>query len=97
MAFQSTTKFLPGSSWIPGSLLFITNKFGDLSLQEPDAREAIKSGTGCLPLAPVQVGLVNKAPLGHGLSELGKMNSDPAGDKADHTLAILAVTTDPIY
>jgi hypothetical protein len=32
MAFQSTTKFLPGSRWVLGSLLFITDKFEDLSL-----------------------------------------------------------------
>jgi hypothetical protein len=25
------------------------------------------------------------------------MGSDPAGDKADHTLAVLVATTDPIY
>jgi hypothetical protein len=28
---------------------------------------------------------------------MGKMDSDPTGDKADHTLAILAAVTDPIY
>jgi hypothetical protein len=32
MAFQSTTKFLLGSRWVLGSLLFIGNKFGDLNL-----------------------------------------------------------------
>jgi hypothetical protein len=32
MAFQSTTKFLPGSRWVLGSHLFIVDKFGDLSL-----------------------------------------------------------------
>jgi hypothetical protein len=33
MAFQSTTKFLPGSRWILGSLLFIADKFGDLNFR----------------------------------------------------------------
>jgi hypothetical protein len=32
MAFQSTTKFLPSSRWFPGSLEFLTDKFGNLSL-----------------------------------------------------------------
>jgi hypothetical protein len=53
MVFQSTTKFLPGSRWVVRSLLFIANKFGDLSLQEPESREVIGSDTGRLPLALV--------------------------------------------
>jgi hypothetical protein len=53
MAYQSTTKFLPGSRWFLGSLQFITNKFGDLTRQEPKSRRIIGSGTGRLPLAPV--------------------------------------------
>jgi hypothetical protein len=32
MAFQSSSKFLPGSRWVLGSLLFIADKFGDLHL-----------------------------------------------------------------
>jgi hypothetical protein len=32
MVYQSTTKFLPGSRWFRGSLQFITDKFGDLTL-----------------------------------------------------------------
>jgi hypothetical protein len=32
MAFQSTTKFLPGSRWVLGSFLFIADMFEDLSL-----------------------------------------------------------------
>jgi hypothetical protein len=54
-------------------------------------------GTGCLPLAPVRVGLINDTELRHRLNELGKMDPDPAGDKADHILAVLAATTDPIH
>jgi hypothetical protein len=32
MAFQSTIKFLPGSRWVLRSLLFIVDKFRNLSL-----------------------------------------------------------------
>jgi hypothetical protein len=53
MAFQSTTKFLPGSRWVLGSLLFIADKFGELILQEPESPEVIGSGSGRLPLALV--------------------------------------------
>jgi hypothetical protein len=53
MAFQSTTKFLPGLRWVLGSLLFIGDKFGDLNLQEHESQEVIGSGTGRLPPAPV--------------------------------------------
>jgi hypothetical protein len=61
MAYQSTTKFLPGSRWFPGSLQFITDMFGDLILQEPESHEVIGSGTDHLPPAPVQVSLINEA------------------------------------
>jgi hypothetical protein len=61
MVFQSTTKFLPGSRWVLGFLLFVAGKFEDLSLQEPELREVTRSGTGRLPLAPVQVGPINEA------------------------------------
>jgi hypothetical protein len=97
MVFQSTTKLLPSSRWFLGSLLFITDKFGYLSLQEPELREVIGSGTDRLSPASVRVSLINEAQLGHGLSELGRVDLDPPGDKADHTLVILAATTDPIY
>jgi hypothetical protein len=39
MVFQSTTKFLLGSRWVLGSLLFVADKFGDLSLQELESLE----------------------------------------------------------
>jgi hypothetical protein len=71
--------------------------FEDLTLQEPESREVVGSGTNRLPPAPVRVSLVNEAQLGHGLSELGKMDTDPMRDKADNTLAILVATIDPIY
>jgi hypothetical protein len=67
MAFQSTTKFLPGSRWFLDSLEFLTGKFGDLSLHEPEMSEVTGSGTGHLPPALVRVGLVNEAQLRHRL------------------------------
>jgi hypothetical protein len=42
MAFQSTTKFLPGSRWFLSSLEFLTDKFGNLILQEPELRKAVR-------------------------------------------------------
>jgi hypothetical protein len=53
MVFQSTTKFLPGSRWFLGSLLFIADKFGDMNLQGPESREVVRSGTGHLPATSV--------------------------------------------
>jgi hypothetical protein len=99
MAFQPTTKFFPDSRWVFGSLLFGADKFGDLSLQEPESLEVTMSGTDHLPPAPVRVSFINKAQLRHGSIELGggKMNSDPLGDKVDHNLASSIATTDPIY
>jgi hypothetical protein len=97
MVFQSTTKFVPGSRWFLGSFLFIAEKFGDLNLQEPESREVIGSGTSHLPPAPVWVDLINEAQLRHGPIKLGKTDPDPSGDKADHTPAVMAATTDPIY
>jgi hypothetical protein len=97
MEFQLTTKFLPGSRWFLGSLLFITDMFGDLSLQEPESCKVIRSGTGRLPPTSVQVSLINEAQLGHRLSKLGKTNSDLARDKADHTLSVPTGKTHQIY
>jgi hypothetical protein len=95
--YQSTTKFLPDSRWFLGSLPFINNKFGDKTLQESESQEITKSGTGHLPPAPVQLSPVNQAQLRHIVDELGKTGSDPTGNKADHSLAIPAATTDQIY
>jgi hypothetical protein len=97
MAFQSTTKFLPGSRWFLGSLQFVTDKFRYLNLQEAELSEVARSGTGHLPPSLVRVGLINEAQLEHGLNELGKMDPDPSRDKADHILAVSAATTDPIH
>jgi hypothetical protein len=95
MAFQSTTKFLPGSRWFLGSLEFLTAKFGNLSLQERELSEVIRSGTGRLPLASVQVSLIIEEWLG--LSSLGETDALLMEDRADHTLVAQVATTDLIY
>jgi hypothetical protein len=53
MAFQSTTKFLPGLRWVLRSLLLIADKYGDLSLQELESSEVIGLDADRLPPAPV--------------------------------------------
>jgi hypothetical protein len=93
MAFQSTTKFLPGSRWFLGSLEFLTDKFGNLRLQEPKFGKLTGSGTSHLLLAPIQVGLINDAQLRHRLGSSGEMDTDPPEDKADHPMSILTDTT----
>jgi hypothetical protein len=87
MVFQSTTKFLPGSRWFLGSLEFLSDKFRNLSLQEPELSKVAGLGIGCLPPAPVRVGLINEAQLKHRLGSLWEMDTDPAEDRDDHTLA----------
>jgi hypothetical protein len=96
MTFQSTTKFLLGSRWVLGSLLFVAAKFRDLSVQEPELLEITGLVTGRFPSALVRVGLINEARLGHRSMVLGEVDSDPSGDKADHNLAEFPATTDPI-
>jgi hypothetical protein len=65
----------------------MTDKFGNLSLHEPELSKAAGSGTGCLPPAQVQVGLINEAQLGNGLGMLGETDMDPTKDRANHSLA----------
>jgi hypothetical protein len=98
LSFHSTTKFLHGSRWFWGSLDFLIDKFGDLSLQEPESSKVAESRIGRLPPAPVRVGLINEAELGHRLDLLGETdtNPDPTEDKADHALVVLATVIDPI-
>jgi hypothetical protein len=95
MAFQSRTKLHPGSRWFLGSVEFLTDQFGNLSLQELESSEVDESGTDRLPLALVQVCLVNEAQLRLGPS--GEMDTDPIEDKVDHTPTARAATVDPIY
>jgi hypothetical protein len=96
MVFQSTTKFLPDSRWFLGSLEFLTDKFGNLSLQELELNKVTGSGTDRLPLDPFQVSLVNKTQPRHELGTLGKKDTYPAKVKADHTLADQIAATDMI-
>jgi hypothetical protein len=97
VTFQSTTKFLPSSRRVLASLLFIADKFGDLSLHELESLEIAGSGTGRVPLAPVRISLVNEAQLGHGSNILGEAESDPLEDKADHHEIGCPPATDPIH
>jgi hypothetical protein len=97
MPFQSTTKFLLSSRWILGSLLFIADKFRDLSQQESKSSKLIGSGTSHLPPTLAWVSLVNEAQLKNGSSVLGEADSDPWGDKANHNQVGFPTTTDPIY
>jgi hypothetical protein len=79
MVFQYTTKFIPCSRWFLGSLEFLTDQFGNLSLQKPELSEVIESGTDRLLLAPVRIGRVIKAQLRLGSS--GKTDTDPVEDR----------------
>jgi hypothetical protein len=97
MAYQSTIKFLLGSWWFLGFVQFITDKFGDLTLQEIKSPEIVGSGTGRLPPSPVRVSLINEAQLRYRPSKLGKMDLDLTEDKANHTLVVPVATTYPIY
>jgi hypothetical protein len=93
---RSSSKFLPNSKWDFGSLLFIADKFGDLSLQETESWEITGSGTDHVPPISAQVGLVSEARLGHGFSASGEAESDPSGDKADHHEIGCPTAVDPI-
>jgi hypothetical protein len=59
--------------------------------------EVARSVTDRLPPALVQVRLVNEAQLRHGSDELGKTDSNPSEDIADHNLAGSPAITYPIY
>jgi hypothetical protein len=95
MTFQSTTKFPLSFGLFLGSLEFLTHKFGNLSLQEPELSEVTRSGTVRLPPAPDRVDLINEAQLR--LNSLEEMDMNPVEDKANHTLAARAAATDLIY
>jgi hypothetical protein len=82
MLFQSTNKFLPCSRWFPGSLEFLTDQFGDLSLKEPESSEVTGSGTAHLPLALNRVSLASEAQHKLGIEELGETKMDSIGNKS---------------
>jgi hypothetical protein len=52
MAFQSTSKFFLGSRLVFGSVLFIADKMGDLSLQELESLEIVGLGIDHFPPPP---------------------------------------------
>jgi hypothetical protein len=58
--------------------------------------EVTGSGTGRLPPALVRVGLINEAQVRHGFGSLGETDTDPAKDKAYHTLATQTAAIDLI-
>jgi hypothetical protein len=57
--------------------------------------KVVRSGTGYVPPALVQISLINEAQLRLGPS--GEIDMDPVEDQANHTLAGRAATTDLIY
>jgi hypothetical protein len=84
MTFQSTNKFLPVSRLVFRSLLFIIDKMGNLSLQEPEPWEITESGTDRVHQILTQDGLTCEAQLRHGSCLSGESDLDPSGDRADH-------------
>jgi hypothetical protein len=97
MVFQSTSKFLPDSRLVFRSLLFITDKMGDLSLQEPMSLEITELGTNRVHPIPTRDGLTCEAQLGHRSFLSGESEPDPLGDNADHHMICCPATTNPIY
>jgi hypothetical protein len=97
MTFQSSSKFLPGSRLASGSLLFIANQMGDLSLSEPASREIVGSGTDRVHLIPTRDGLAYEAQLGHKTCLSAESELDPSMDNTDHHKVCCPTTTYPIY
>jgi hypothetical protein len=97
MAFESTSKFLSGSRLVFGSILFVADKMGDLSLKELKLWEITGSDTDHFPPTSAQVGLTCEARLGHGSSQLGESESDPSGDNVNHHEICCPDVADPIY
>jgi hypothetical protein len=97
MAFKSTSKFLSGSRLVFGSILFVADKMGDLSLKELKLWEITGSDTDHFPPTSAQVGLTCEARLGHGSSQLGESESDPSGDNCNHHEICCPDVADPIY
>jgi hypothetical protein len=95
--FESTTKFLPGSMLVFGSLLFIADKLGDLNLQEPKPQAITGSGNDWFPPTPVQVGLTYQAQHKHESSKLGESESDLSRDSAGHREICCPDVVDLIY
>jgi hypothetical protein len=97
MTFQASAKFLPGSGFVFGSLHFIANKFGDLSLQEPEQHKVSEPGTNRPPSSPARVGLTLQTRPEHGSDVLGESESDTFGENTGHLRVCCPNTVDPIY
>jgi hypothetical protein len=80
-----------------GSLLFIANKMGDLSLQEPKLQEITGSDTDRFPPTLVRVSLVCEACPRHGSNKSGESKSDLSVDNVYHCKICCPIATDPIY
>jgi hypothetical protein len=90
-------KFLPGSRVVFGSLLFVADKMGEVSLQEPESREIVGLDTRYFPPAPTQVGVACEARLEHGSNRSGEFESDPSRDNVNHRKICCSDATNPIY
>jgi hypothetical protein len=97
MMFQASAKFLPGSGFVFGSLHFIANKLGDLSLQEPEQQKVLEPGTNRPPSSPARVGLTLQTRPEHGSDVLGEFESDTFRENTDHLRVRCPDTVDPIY
>jgi hypothetical protein len=97
MAFQSTSKFLPDSRLVFGSLLFIADKMGDLSLQEPESQEINGVGIDRVHPIPARDGFACEAQLRHRSCLLGESDPYPSGDSVDHHEICCPTVIDPIY
>jgi hypothetical protein len=97
MALRSISKFLLSSRLVFESLLFIVDKMGDLSLQEPEPREVVGSDVDRFPPMPVRVSLACEAQLEHGHSDVVESESGPSGDYVDHHENSCPKAAYPIY
>jgi hypothetical protein len=80
-----------------GSLLFIADKMGDLSLQEPELWEITGSDTDCLAPMSVLVGLACEAQLKHESIRSGESELGPSRDHVNHHMVCCPDIADLIY
>jgi hypothetical protein len=97
MVFESAIKFLSGSRLVFGSLLFIADMMGDLSLQESEPQAIIGSDADQFPPTPVRVSLACEARPEHKSNKLAESKSDLFGDTVSHHDIYCPITADPIY
>jgi hypothetical protein len=97
LVFKLASKFLRGLRLVFGSLLFITDKMGNLSLQEPESREIVRSNIDRLPPTLVRVSLACEAWPRHRSTRLLECESDPSGDNINHHEIYCPDAVDSIY